>query len=34
MEFTLHPNAVHFELSLAVHERRTVDTKLRNGEQR
>jgi hypothetical protein len=34
LEFTLHPDAVHLQLPLAVHEHPTVDTKLHNGEQR
>ena len=34
LEFALHPNAVHLELSLAVHEQPTVDAKLRDREQR
>jgi len=34
LEFTLHPDPVHFQLPLAVHKQPTVDTKLHNGEQR
>jgi hypothetical protein len=34
LEFTLHPNAVHLELPLAVHRQPTVDTKLCDREQR
>src|SRR6266851_951383 len=33
-ELTLHPNAVHLELPLAVHDQPAIDTELANCEQR